>query len=60
LDVKVFGVSVVGGDLGADPDFRRRFFEGDFDATGYVVEEVDGAVHEEQDLTLPIAWLAED
>lgn len=60
LKVKVFGVSVVGGDLGADPEFRQKFFEVDLDAAGYVVEEVDGVVREEHDLTLPIAWLAED
>lgn len=60
LEVKVFGVSVVGGDLGADPEFRQKFFEADLDAAGYVVEEVDGVVREEHDLTLPIAWLAED
>jgi hypothetical protein len=60
LEVKVFGVSVVGGDLGDDPEFRQKFFEADLDAAGYVVEEVDGVVREEHDLTLPIAWLAED
>ncbi|MGH9498157.1 MAG: hypothetical protein ACRD3L_03365 [Terriglobales bacterium] len=60
LEVKVFGVSVVGGDLEADPKFRQKFFEADLDAAGYVVEELDGAVNEEHDLTLPIAWLAED
>ncbi|WP_263359913.1 TRAFAC clade GTPase domain-containing protein [Acidicapsa ligni] len=60
LEIKVFGVSVVGGDLQADPDFRQRFFNGDFDTAGYVVERVNGITHEEKDLTLPIAWLAED
>jgi len=60
LEVKTFGVSVVGGDLEADPAFRQTFFEGDFDTTGYVVEEINGTVREEQDLTLPIAWLAEN
>jgi hypothetical protein len=60
LEVKVFGVSVVGGDLGADPEFRQKFFQADLDAAGYVVEEVDGVVRQEHDLTLPIAWLAED
>jgi hypothetical protein len=59
LEIKVFGVSVVGGDLGADPEFRQKFFEADLDAAGYVVEEVDGVVRQEHDLTLPIAWLAE-
>jgi hypothetical protein len=60
MEVKVFGVSVVGGDLGDDPVFRQKFFEADLDAAGYVVEEVNGVVREEHDLTLPIAWLAED
>jgi hypothetical protein len=60
VEVKVFGVSVVGGDLEADPEFRQKFFEADLDAAGYVVEQVDGMVREEHDLTLPIAWLAED
>jgi Double-GTPase 1 len=61
LEVKVFGVSVVGGDLQADPEFRQRFFEsGDFDKAGYVAEEIDGIVSEEPDLTRPIAWLAGD
>jgi hypothetical protein len=60
LKVKVFGVSVVGGDLQADPDFRQKFLESDFDTAGYVVEEIDSVVREEPDLTMPIAWLAED
>lgn len=60
VEVRIFAVSVVGGDLEADPDFRKKFFEGDFDATGYVVQETGGVVQEVPDLTLPIAWLAED
>lgn len=60
LDVKLFGTSVVGGDLEADPAFRQRFFEADLNTSGYVVQEIDGRVREELDLTLPIAWLAED
>lgn len=60
LDIKLFGTSVVGGDLEADPAFRQRFFEADLNTSGYVVQEIDGKVREELDLTLPIAWLAED
>ena len=60
LDIKLFGTSVVGGDLEADPAFRQRFFEADLNTSGYVVQEIDGKVHEELDLTLPIAWLAAD
>jgi hypothetical protein len=60
LDLKSFGVSIVGGDLEADPDFRKKFLEGDINNAGYVVTEVDGATREDHDLTLPLAWLAED
>jgi Double-GTPase 1 len=60
LVVKIFGVSIVGGDLEADPDFRQRFLEGDLNTAGYVVTEINGVMREEQDLTLPLAWLAED
>jgi hypothetical protein len=60
VEIRLFGSSVVGGDLGADPVFRQRFFEGDLNTSGYVVQEIDGKVREELDLTLPIAWLAGD
>jgi hypothetical protein len=60
VEIRLFGSSVVGGDLGADPVFRQRFFEEDLNTSGYVVQEIDGKVREELDLTLPIAWLAGD
>jgi hypothetical protein len=60
LEVKIFGVSVVGGDLEVDPDFRQEFLNGDIDTAGYVVEQIEGVVRDVHDLTLPIAWLAED
>jgi hypothetical protein len=60
LDVRIFGVSVVGGDLGADPEFRERFLASDINAAGYVVTRVDDTTRQIQDLTLPLAWLAEE
>jgi hypothetical protein len=60
VEIRLFGSSVVGGDLGDDPVFRQRFFEEDLNTSGYVVQEIDGKVREELDLTLPIAWLAGD
>lgn len=60
VEIRLFGSSVVGGDLGADPVFRQKFFEEDLNKSGYVVHEIDGKVREELDLTLPIAWLAGD
>lgn len=58
LDVRVFGVSVVGGDF-IDPDFKQRFFEGDLKSHGYVVEEVAGQVTTKADLTVPVAWVVD-
>ena len=58
VDIGVFGVSVVGGDLDADPSFRRRFLErGDIDGCGVVVAERDGKIHETKDLTTPVEWV---
>lgn len=58
LDVRVFGVSVVGGDF-IDADFKQRFFEGDLKTHGYVIEEIAGQVTRKSDLTLPVAWVVE-
>ena len=60
LEVKAFGVSVVGGDLADDEDFRARFFEQDLNDAGYVVEDSDHGAQEIKDLTLPVAWLARE
>ena len=55
LEVGVFGVSVVGGDLN-DPSFRSRFLSENLNESGYVIVNHDGA-DEEADLTVPIAWV---
>ncbi|WP_338338979.1 hypothetical protein [Xanthomonas euvesicatoria] len=60
LDVKLFGLSVVGGDLAVDEDFRNRFLERDITEQGWVVvEDVDG-VKTDEDVMLPIAWAMGD
>jgi hypothetical protein len=59
LDVRVFGVSVVGGDLQLDKEFQERFFQGNFKASGYVVFAQNGTVMRQPDLTLPVTWLIE-
>ena len=56
IDVRVFGLSVVGGDL-SEPDFRQRLLETGVPGQGYVVFEHAGAVEEIKDVTLPIQWL---
>lgn len=56
LDVKVFGISIVGGDF-IDEPFRQQFLRGNLNEFGYVVHENEGEVCEESDVTIPIAWI---
>jgi hypothetical protein len=59
LDVRVFGLSVVGGDLKDDPAFRDTFLEEGLDQHGWVARR-DPATADKwekvKDLTLPVAW----
>lgn len=60
LDVKLFGLSVVGGDLEDDEEFRNRFLERDISEQGWVVvEDMDG-LRTDDDVMLPIAWAMGD
>ena len=59
LDIKVFGTSVVGGDLERDDAFRAHFVQGDLRSSGFVVTTNNGRSEESLDLTLPITWLIE-
>lgn len=57
LDLRSFGVSVVGGDF-SDPEFVTKFLEGDIDEMGYVtVDGAEGGALEVHDVTLPVAWV---
>jgi hypothetical protein len=56
LNVKLFGLSVVGGDLADDESFRARFFEHDISDQGWVVFEDHGHLITDRDVMLPIAW----
>ncbi len=60
LNVKLFGLSIVGGDLEDDEEFRNRFFEQDISEQGWVVVEHEGTVRTEGDVMLPIAWAMGD
>lgn len=58
LDVQVFGLSIVGGDLKADAQCRDKIQETGLDGHGWVaVENGSGAWTKEGDLTLPVAWV---
>jgi hypothetical protein len=56
VDVRVFGLSVVGNDL-SDPAFRARLLKTGVPGNGYVVFESSGAVEKSNDITMPIQWL---
>ncbi|MBL4603397.1 MAG: hypothetical protein JKY84_11675 [Emcibacteraceae bacterium] len=57
LNIKTFGVSLVGGDLEVDKDFKEKFLEGQIEGTGYVCIENEKGGAERVHLTEPIAWL---
>ncbi|MFM0077162.1 hypothetical protein PQQ86_39115 [Paraburkholderia sediminicola] len=57
LEVRVFGVSIVGGDLTDDEAFRQSFVDGDLLKSGYVVSDGQGNRERSDDITLPVAWL---
>jgi hypothetical protein len=57
LEVRVFGVSVVGGDF-EDEKFAEEFHESDINEMGYVVVgDLDKGVETVHDVTLPVAWV---
>ncbi|MGF6721289.1 hypothetical protein P3T43_000630 [Paraburkholderia sp. GAS41] len=56
IDVRVFGLSVVGGDL-SEESFRQQLLETGVLGNGYVVFEHAGVVEESKDVTLPLQWL---
>ncbi|KQV53605.1 hypothetical protein ASC95_11165 [Pelomonas sp. Root1217] len=59
LDVQVFGLSVVGGDLTVDEDYRREFLEAGLDGHGWVdaYEGPSDRWKRDPDVTLPVAWV---
>jgi hypothetical protein len=59
LDVRVFGISVVGGDLQLDRKFQEQFLQGDLKDSGYVVFTEGDSVVRRRDLTIPVTWLLE-
>lgn len=57
LDVRIFGVSAVGGDLTDDEDFRQKFFDLDITKCGYVVTDTESGVARIHDIASPVQWL---
>ena len=61
LEIKVFGLSIVGGDINEDVEFREKFLGNDIAEMGSVVTmEEDGKIATVSDVTLPVSWLIGD
>lgn len=56
LDIKIFGTSIVGGDLNDDADFKATYFDRHITDHGYVVVQEPDQIQTVNDITLPIAW----
>jgi hypothetical protein len=56
LIIKVFGTSIVGGDLNDDPEFKATYFDKHITDHGYVVVQEPDSIQIVDDITLPIAW----
>ena len=58
LQVEVFGLSIVGGDLEDDSEFRDTFLEEGLDRHGWVAvrDQGTGRWCRQADITLPVAW----
>lgn len=59
LGTKIFGLSIVGGDLQNDDAFKEEFLAGKIDDHGWVAatQDPEPKWSEIPDLTLPIAWV---
>lgn len=56
LDVQVFGLSVVGGDLKHDPVYRQSYLEEGMDGQGWVAIRDGDTWRKDSDITLPVTW----
>lgn len=56
LDIRVFGLSSVGGDLKNDPEFRQAFLMEGPDGMGWVATDDGNGWEKVSDITIPIAW----
>ena len=62
LEVQSFGLSVVGGDLKNDEEFREAFLDTAFDESGWVLayERNGGKWTRDPDVSLPVTWVIGD
>jgi hypothetical protein len=57
FDFKVFGVSIVAGDLKNDDEFREAYLSGSPRHSGFILHSLSGGPFTKStDITLPVAW----
>jgi double-GTPase-like protein len=56
IDSRVFGFSVVGGDLKNEPGFKDQYLRSDISQAGYVVVESSVGIRRNSDLAIPLTW----
>lgn len=56
FDARVFGVSVVGGDLELDPEFYAEYLRSERSGVGYAVSQAHSGVERNPDVLMPIYW----
>jgi hypothetical protein len=60
LDIELFGMSIVGGNLKGKPEFRESLKGRDLSEVGYTAVMRNGFMVEDLDVTLPLAWALGD
>lgn len=56
FEYNIFGVSIVGGDLNMDSEFRNKYLQGDPVNSGYIVYSKGEHVIKDNDISLPVIW----
>ncbi|KVD85838.1 hypothetical protein WI90_26290 [Burkholderia ubonensis] len=60
LDIELFGMSIVGGNLKGNAQFRASLKGRDLSEVGYTAVLRNGVMVEDPDVTLPLAWALGD
>lgn len=56
FNFQTFGLSIVGGDLKSDDEFKKKYAKGKPKDFGFVVHSLSGRLATSTDITLPVAW----
>jgi hypothetical protein len=56
FDARVFGLSIVGGDLELDPQFHDEYLRSEPSGLGYAVSETQGGIQKSGDVLMPVYW----